>query len=169
MVHYIIDGYNVVKQLQFLTDKKLKDGRDGLVRLLQTERPQGSIKNRVTIVFDGNSESLMPTSIKEKYNIEIIFSDDEIADDKIKRLVKKSANPRNICVVTDDRELRDAVKMYGAKPLHVNEFIKPKEVIKYPGRNEKIIKIEERQKITQELKKIWLQKNGDGSDTLERR
>ena len=53
-LQYLIDGYNVLKQMPELTGKSLRSGRDGLIRFIRTKKPQG--KNEVIIVFDGKSD-----------------------------------------------------------------------------------------------------------------
>ena len=157
MVHYIIDGYNIVKQLPQFIGKKLKEGRDYLIKILKEKRPQGSIKNKVTVVFDGHSDIFSPTENLKNYNIEIIFTRDEIADDKIKKLVKKSQNPRDIVVVTDDKDLRRSVSLLGAGVIYVKEFMKYKKKKDDNILTQSKTKLppEEQFKITEELKEIW--------------
>jgi len=157
VVHYIIDGYNIVKQLPQFIGKKLKEGRDYLIKFLKEKRPQGSIKNKVTVVFDGHSDIFSPRENLKNYNIEIIFTRDEIADDKIKKLVKKSQNPRDIVVVTDDKDLRHSVSLLGAGVLYVREFMKynKKKNDKIFTQSKTKLPPEEQFKITEELKKIW--------------
>lgn len=170
-VHYIIDGYNVLKQLPDLEGRPLKNGRAGLIRYFEIYRPQGSIKNKVTIVFDGKSEVNLPAQQKlEKTNVEIIFSQDETADEKIKRMVSRLPNPKQVVVVTDDKELGQGVRLCGVKVVPVKEIARKK--IHPP--DEKTFKTkttlseEESEKLTRELGEIWLnhkrgtpQKNGN--------
>lgn len=158
-VHYIVDGYNVLKQLPDLEGRPLKNGRWGLIHYFEIYRPQGSIKNKVTIVFDGKSEVGLPSERQlKKSNLDVVFSQDETADEKIKKLVCRIPNPKQVIVVTDDRELKEAVKMYGVKVISVKEISRKK----FPQPDEKIIRakttlnIEEMEKITKELEKIWL-------------
>ena len=54
-LHYILDGYNILKQIPAFNDLSLEDGRRGLMRWIETQRPQGSVNNTVTVVFDGES------------------------------------------------------------------------------------------------------------------
>ena len=54
-LHYLLDGYNVIHQMPDLNRPALEDQRRALVHFLETRRPQGSSRNRVTIVFDGNA------------------------------------------------------------------------------------------------------------------
>ncbi len=91
------------------------------------------------------------------YNIEIIFTRNETADDKIRKLVRKSPNPRNITVVTDDKELRHSVGFLGANVLYVEEFMKynKKKDDRTLTQTKTKLPPEEQSKITEELKEIW--------------
>jgi len=164
-IKYIIDGYNVLKQMPEYTGKKLKQGRDELIRLFKIQRPQGSLKNEVIIVFDGISSNNYIDDyltndyiIEKQYNLKIIFTKKESADNRIKNIVIKSDNPRNIIVVTDDKELRQSVRINGAKVLNVKEFIKP--IIKTNKKSfenpKKELDLFEKISINKELEKIWL-------------
>lgn len=158
-VHFIIDGYNVLKQLPDLEKRPLKDGRWGLIHYFEIYRPQGSIKNKVTIVFDGKKDVLLPPERKlRKSNLEIIFSQDETADEKIEKLLKRVPNPKQVIVVTDDKELKRTVGTYGAKVVSVKEIARKK----FPPSDKKTLKakttltIEEMEKINKELEELWL-------------
>ncbi|MDP8265767.1 MAG: NYN domain-containing protein [Candidatus Aceula meridiana] len=118
-LHYILDGYNVLNKLPRLIQKSLKDAREGLVQVLEVDRPQGSIKNKVTIVFDGQPGML---SGMKTNSVFVIFTENQTADDRIKRIVDNAANPRNIVVVTEDREIQIYVKKLGARVLAVKGF-----------------------------------------------
>ena len=67
-----------------LNQAKLEDQRRYLVHFMEQHRPQGSVNNRVTIVFDGSTDVFggMRSSAAK-----IIFSQGESADDKIKKIV----------------------------------------------------------------------------------
>ncbi|OGS26505.1 MAG: hypothetical protein A2297_01980 [Elusimicrobia bacterium RIFOXYB2_FULL_48_7] len=156
MPHYIIDGYNVVKQLPELMDRKLQEGREELIKILKFTRPQGSMRNKVTIVFDGNEDGFFTTTAQVKgHNIAVTFSQGESADDRIRYIVKRDPAPRDIIVVTDDRDLRSSVKIHGAKVMYVKEFIKPR-ITPHPDNKRKIaLSSQEESEITEELKGLW--------------
>lgn len=143
--------------------QKLENERDRLVRLIELHQPQGSFKNQVTIVFDGRA-GLRPGP--RSSSVQIVFSQDESADDKIKKIVEQSQNPRNFVVVTDDRDIRYSVRALGAKLLNVKDFLKK---IESPGKSFKKDSQQESEanknisktlefKITSELEEIWLKK-----------
>ena len=101
-LHYIIDGYNVIKQVRFLTGKRLRDGREGLVHFIERYRPQGSKRNEVTLVFDGKADVTSPDISK---TVRVIFSRNDTADDRIKKMVEASSSPKRFVVVSDDKQI----------------------------------------------------------------
>jgi predicted RNA-binding protein with PIN domain len=138
----------------------IRDAREKLVRLLETGGFQGSLKNHMTVVFDGQPDIWYPKSISA---VRVVFSCKETADDLIKRLVEEGKNPKILCVITDDRALQQAVRILGAKILKVSEFfgrsrsmqkcsIKEKSVS-----HEKNISAVTQCRINDELKKLWIE------------
>ncbi len=119
-VHFILDGYNILKQVAHLTGVKLRNDRLGLLWFLLEKRPQGSPRNRVTVVFDGFDDPENPTRAKP---LEVVFSGSRKADDIIVSMVQRSPRPRSIVVVTDDREIRLRVKDTGASVTSVKAFV----------------------------------------------
>jgi len=119
-LHYILDGYNIVKQIPEFADLKLEDGRESFIRYLEVHAPQGSRNNLLTIVFDGRSGM---SSNPRSSNVQVFFSCDESADDRIKKMVAGSDRIRSLIVVTDDREIQVYVRKLGAKVLNVRDFI----------------------------------------------
>jgi len=163
-VHFILDGYNVIKRTPSLAEGSLQEGRDRLFRLLATRRPQGSLRNRVTVIFDGRSGVTSPVPMTF---VRVIFTREESADEKIKRIVCQAENKRNIIVVTDDREIQYHVRALGAGVRCVGDFFHPiaepgKQVAGKPSghrhRDGKGISRVLEEKITSELRDVWLKK-----------
>ena len=96
----------------------------------------------------------------EETDTDIIFSREETADARIKRLAEASKNPGNIAVVSDDREIQFFIKSAGCRAIGVEEFINPPK--KAPAKHEGLIKPElnysQMSKINEELKSLWLKK-----------
>lgn len=152
-LNYLIDGYNVLKQIPYLTDKQLNQGRQSLLDLIKKYRLCG--KNKATVVFDGRDDIVAPP---HRSPYVIIFSENESADDLIKRMVEKANNPKIVVVVTDDKELRFRVKSLGAGLMTVKEFsqkISKKESLK-EEHHKADLKNEDANRITEELKDLWL-------------
>jgi predicted RNA-binding protein with PIN domain len=150
--------------------QKLEDQRNALIKFLEISRPQGSLENRVTVIFDGKVDVYGSTSSS---SVKIIFARGHSADDEIRQIVEDAANKKNIVVVTNDRGIQYAVRVNGAKVVSVQDFLaKARKMIGSPESarsiNNKQPKSKESSKyitqiqaikITTEFEKIWLKKN----------
>lgn len=140
---------------------KLEDQRRALIRFIETEAPQGSRKNAVTVVFDGSQDAFGGMDTSE---VKVIFSSGESADDRIRKIVAASGNAKNIVVVTDDREIQYAVGALGAKVSSVKEFLgagkprgqKKKQTKSSASEPEKYISKTDEARINAEMGDIWL-------------
>ena len=158
-LQYIIDGYNLIHN-PFVAGScgNHQDPKKELLRLIIKKRLTGSSKNKVLVVFDGYSSDFDGLRIGEPFSV--IFSQEESADERIKKLVEASANPKTIIVVSDDNEIRFFAKYSGAKVLGTQDFVgsikktassKAKEPVKQELTYTQI------QEINQELKRKWLE------------
>jgi len=155
---------------------KLEDQRLQLVRFIEHYRPQGSLNNNVTIVFDGVSDIYGGMSSS---TVKVIFSRGESADDAIRTIVSNTKNTKNIVVVSDDRDIQYAVGALGAKVRTVQAFLKNS----LPSKNKKVaagkntirtnkdssvplkyISKTDKYKITSELSEIWLKSGKKRND-----
>ena len=155
-LHYIIDGYNIIKHNIFPHRNDMHESHKALINIIRDKKLSGSAKNKVTIVFDGSGDI---STYVQSYPYEIIFSKNESADSKIKKLVSAAKNPKEIVVVSDDREIAFFIRAVGAKPLSVNEFMGKNDVAFKKARLEPVerrLTYTEMSKINEELKKIWL-------------
>ncbi|OGX27333.1 MAG: hypothetical protein A2787_04665 [Omnitrophica WOR_2 bacterium RIFCSPHIGHO2_01_FULL_48_9] len=126
-------------------------------------QPQGSAKNSVTVVFDGKPGMWgAPASA----TVKVIFATEESADDKIKDIVRQAQNKKQIVVVTDDRDIKYAVRALGATVMSVADFLtklKPRPeksrlapALREPPESTKGIPKTIEYQITAEMEKIWL-------------
>lgn len=160
-LQYIIDGYNIVKHPQFsrLVNKRISNKRYALLQLIKTKRLTGSLKNKIILVFDGYPGTGEAGVLDNSDNtVSVVFSGRESADEKIRKLVEKAANPKDIIVVSDDREIRFFIRSYGSRPVGVKEFISPGDDprLKKEDPWEAKLGYTQMHKINQELRKIWL-------------
>lgn len=154
--HIIIDGYNAMHKLCLCEDNNLQAGRERLIALINKFKLAGSRNNELTIVFDGKRDVFSPY---ENAGKGLVFTQDETADDKIKRMVERSKNPRGMVVITDDNEIKYYTRGLGAEVVSINEFFARAKRKSRPVNNEKINEYDERySKITDELKELWLKK-----------
>jgi len=156
-LHYVIDAYNIINHIAFPPiHKKIKDPQRALLEFVKNRKPGRKSRNKVTLVFDGYPKVSADNS--GEADIEVVFSREETADARIKRMVETSKDPKNIAVVSDDREIRFFIKSVGASAIGVEEFINPEQ---NPQRKkEDLIKPQlnysQVSKINQELKELWL-------------
>lgn len=156
-MHYIVDGYNVIRKTPFLDHEKLKDARAALLEFIEIYRPHGSANNTITVVFDGR-EGYVDAHVCQ--NSSVIFSRGQSADELIVALVERSANPRSVRVISDDKELTGRCRVRGAQSIAVKSFVdSPRKKIalkqhKADG-SEKLTYVE-RRTINEEMRKIWL-------------
>lgn len=160
-LHYILDGYNVIHQIPSLAEGTLEARRAGLIRILEVQNPQGSRRNAVTVVFDGQAGLGVR---HESSSARVMFSSEESADETIKHLVETSDQRKSIVVVTDDKAVRFYVRKLGAEVMPVAEFFGKARGTsdgrtgkKSPAESKQIPYSDEAQ-ITSELEGIWLKK-----------
>jgi len=156
-LQYIVDGYNVIKHPLFSRrHRKINNSQLAFLRFIITERLTGSRKNKVTVVFDGFSSEAQ--KIQSSSEIDVIFARNESADEKIREIIERAANVKNIVVVSDDKEIKFFAKSCGGRTATVEEFLAPSKKIE--EKEEEIVKPElsysQMHKINQELKKVWL-------------
>ena len=163
-LHYLLDGYNILKQMAAFRDLPLEDGRHGFLRWIENMRPQGSVNNPVTVVFDGHPDHFGATP---QGRIRVIFSDGCSADDTIKRMVEEDADPKNCVVVSNDKDIYIYARSLGAQVMSVSAFTSNKSFTTKAQQHDsggKNISLSRQEKIKKEFSKIWLKdKEGKGA------
>lgn len=113
MLCVIIDGYNLIRQVEPLLrreQKSLEAGRSALIALLKAYRQTRSLK--ITVVFDGASELSEFAEAYHEGGIAIAYSPStQSADDVIKEMATK-LQARAI-VVSSDRSILNHAKLFG--------------------------------------------------------
>ncbi|MFA5100047.1 MAG: NYN domain-containing protein [Candidatus Omnitrophota bacterium] len=156
-LHYVIDGYNVVRHASFVP-KGHAGPAVSLISCIRNNRLCGSMKNKVTIVFDGYPT--MNNPLQPAGDCELVFSQDDSADDRIREIVEHIANPKIVIVITDDRSVQFHAKAAGASVMGVEEFITAKAASAAARLQKADRKIElssvDAARINNEFRKIWL-------------
>ena len=118
----IVDGYNVLHASRWLVSSWKGVDRSEFCRLVGKLARHSSEK--ITVVFDAVA-SEPDASRANVSNIEVIYSGHgRTADDVIIKLIKASSGPRELTVVSSDREIKSAAKRRGCKVRSAAEFIK---------------------------------------------
>ena len=159
MLHFIVDGYNLINKIAEIKNLSLQDKRSYLIFLLEDFGRTMSLNNKISVVFDGREDVISSEVLSKR--IEVIFSKGESADLLIKKLVKNSSNPQNIVVVTEDRAIISCVRSWGASSKKSSEFLENlKKKLRKKKESEDNFKIDpfKAYQITQELRRIWEEK-----------
>ena len=162
-LHFILDGYNIIKSDTYAILQKgsLEEAREHLISFLANSRPQGSIRNLVTVVFDSHSDQSPFDQDRFHYkasNIQVVFSRDCTADEEIEGIVRKTLNKGAIVVVTDDRGLCRLIGGFSVKRMSVSQFLNlalKSKTLRRVSNCQKVDK-ETIKKIDDELTKKWL-------------
>jgi len=133
--------------------------QQALADFIRLNRLTGSKNNSAVLVFDGYPPPA--EDIPRENGLLCIFSRAKEADELIKKIVQDSTSPRNIIVVSDDKEVQLTSRFLHAQTCSVKEFI-------YGKKNNKAVtdaKLDavdfelsyaKMQKINTELRKKWL-------------
>src|SRR3989338_5387388 len=154
-LHFVIDGYNLIKQTRLFNKASLEDSREALMSFLSVSRPQGSHSNRVTVVFDGKEGMFYRQG---STSLSIIFTQGQSADEAIKHLVRNAENPKAMVVVTNDKDIQFFAQQHNAQVKTVEVFMEKFNPPKTKKTLDDKILLNpcDAAKITEEMKKIWL-------------
>ena len=129
---YIIDGNNLIGKIHELKGIDKQSIREKLSFIL--ERYFYSKKVKVSLHFDG----FQNTQIRAK-GIKITYSENRIADDKIRDEITYAKNPKLITLITSDNALRDFAKKNSCTVLTSENFNREMNKPKKNNDEEKLI------------------------------
>lgn len=118
MLHYIIDGNNLIgkiSSLKHLPDKQL--AREKLALLL--EKYFYGRKVKVSLHFDGFENNPIKIS-----GVKIYYSQNRSADEMIKTEIEKIKNTKSVIAVSSDTEVASFAKVYGCRIKSSENFYK---------------------------------------------
>ena len=160
-LQYIIDAYNLINHFAFKPlGKSALNIQHALADFIRLNRLTGSKNNTVVLVFDGYPPRA--EDIPSGHGLLCVFSRTKEADELIKKIVEDSTSPRNIIVVSDDKEVQLTSRFLHAQICNVEEFICGKQDNK-SATEVKLAAVDfklsytKMQKINAELRKIWLE------------
>ena len=171
-MRFIVDGYNVTMADDATRPLPRADQRDALVARISVRGEDLLGPGEVAIVFDGHHG----TGVREPApGLTVRFSHGESADDLI---VKMAAGTEGaLTLVSSDRELRDRVRVAAAGPVTARgcstlfeskyrSAPRRRSRRRFPASTAGMPKGANR--ITEELKGVWLDDDGVGTDGAER-
>ena len=164
MITLILDGYNVIYAVPELTrqmDRSLEAAREALVRFCETYRARRGDIGQVYVVFDGREDEFSGPSEQPRGRVTVCFTrPPQEADQRILRLIE-AQRPTRCVVVSNDNEVFNNARAYGARVISVQEFSQPARPAKASrGRRQSgldeekpTLSIPEAQRITDEYRK----------------
>lgn len=121
-LQYIIDAYNLTNHPAFKpVSRSVLNIQHALVDFIRLNRLTGSKNNSLVLVFDGYPPPL--EDIPRQNDLLCMFSRAQEADELIKKIVQDSISPKNIVVVSDDKEVQLTSRFLHAQICSVGEFI----------------------------------------------
>ncbi len=159
-LQFIIDAYNLINHPRFSPQKQSVNIQYSLANFVRFNKLSGSKNNEVILVFDGYPPA--GQEIPKEVGLTCVFSRKIEADELIKKIVENSHQPRDIIVVTDDKEVRITSRFLHARVSSVEEFICGKEnkqaaCAKAADPADLKLTYSAMQKINAELRKKWLE------------
>jgi len=119
----IVDGYNVINKVKYLSDiadRSLKDAREAVTKLAnEYKRRDGGI-SEVYVIFDGKDQYRELDIPRPK---EHIFSKTGEGDRKVIEMIGKFQDKATVVVVSDDNYVRNNARAYNASLLRPIELI----------------------------------------------
>jgi predicted RNA-binding protein with PIN domain len=120
MKHYIIDGNNLIGKIKVIAGIQKKDKQGSRIKIAyKIDNYFADRKAKVTLHFDG----FVRESIKMN-NVKIVYSDNDTADEKIKKQIESSRNSKLLVVVTSDNNLTQFARVCSCKIISSEEFAK---------------------------------------------
>jgi len=158
MLHFIVDGYNLINKIPKLKNFSLQEKRNNLLHLLNNFKSKISPNNKITVVFDGKADIYSPPNLK--LDLEIIFSKGQDADSLIKRMVDEKKRPGSSVVVTDDKAIINHIKSKGVKHKSTSWFLQTtrRKLEKPPEGDDSKLSLKQAYSVNEELKSFWLKK-----------
>ena len=118
MKHYIIDGNNLIGKISSLQKIQQKDKQSSREKLaFMMDNYFHNKKAKCTIHFDGFAQQ----PIKITYS-KIIYSNNQTADNEIKKQIEMSKNRKNLVVVTSDNNLSEFAHVCSCTVMKSEEF-----------------------------------------------
>jgi predicted RNA-binding protein with PIN domain len=123
--HFLIDGYNLMHALGVqpprLAEAGLQAARQRLLTYLAEQLGERSAD--ATVIFDAVRAPARLDSESQHRGIQVRFARGVEADDVIEELIRRSAVPQQLAVVSNDLRLVRAAERRGCAALRCSEFL----------------------------------------------
>jgi predicted RNA-binding protein with PIN domain len=119
-MHYLVDGYNYLHRARLFDATRLEALRLALARRIGALL---SATDRATIFWDARGGAPRGAAVREAVGrVEMVYCrGGEGADGAIRAYLRVAAAPRDVCVISDDREVAGTARQHRALVLAVRE------------------------------------------------
>jgi len=149
MLHYIIDGNNLIGKIKPLFKLQQKDSqaaRGSLVFIIN----KFLIAKKINLTLHLDGFHILPLYLTKG---KIIYSERKTADEKIREEINNSKNPRILTLVTSDHELINYARVNSVKVISSEDFLNELKSIRKENDEEK--KIDELKKENKNFLKLF--------------
>jgi len=115
-MEYWVDGYNLILRLRWNVGESLEAARARLIRAML------ALGGSCRVYFDAQRFKDISPRKDNRGGLRVIFVRSGTADDAIANDLRGLRSAKKICVVTDDRELRNRSRQIGGQSLGVQKF-----------------------------------------------
>ena len=115
----LVDGHNAIFRLGLA-------GADAAGLRAELLRRVARVASQATVFFDAQGSSVSAPSVEREGGLDVRFCRGAEADEAILEAVRAAAQPGQLLVVSDDRELAGRARQLGARSAGVREFLEPK-------------------------------------------
>ena len=155
----LVDGYNAIKRRPEWRRLTPTDGREHLLRRLETIRWPVPVR-RTVVIFDGPSDE---AARGIGSNLDIRFA--RSADACIQEAIRSSASPSRLLIVSNDREILATAKSHGAHSYSIDWLFDhsgqaaPRQQARHAAPEKSSLPAADARRITEELAKRWLDRS----------
>ena len=163
MITVVLDGYNVIHAIPALArelDRSLQSAREALVRLCQEYRVRRGDIGQLYVVFDGRDAHASGSHEQHHGSVTVLFTQKpEEADERILRLIEAQRSRSRCLVVSNDNEVFNNARAFGARVISVQEFYKKVRPVNTPhpqpptSPGKAMLSTRDAQQITEEYRK----------------
>jgi len=165
---FLLDGYNVTKGDPATRDLTLESQREALIARLRARGKDLLGTGKIVVVFDGDVGQAARQS--DTYPVEVEFSRGQSADDAIVRVASRMPKEQ-VCLVTSDRGLQERAQAHLGARLKVlgRETLYDAAQRRTGAKSRRDGSADDDEgsmpkganRITEELKKIWLEEEAE--------
>ncbi len=117
---YIIDGNNLIGKIPQIWSLQKKDKQASRVKLVSLLQLYFSKKNvNVSLHFDGFASDAIPSG-----KLKIKYSNNKIADVKIKEEIDLSRNSKLVAIISSDHNIQNYAKVNSCTIIKSEDFVK---------------------------------------------